>query len=263
MPAGWSPYLTAIPHALFSLCFPDECRVCGSALRGWTRAPVCAECLREPAPLAADYFCVQCKTPFLNPFPLDEEGRCALCRAGARGFAEAYCFGSFEGRLRRLIHLLKYEGLRPLAKPLGAWLRRALPLDRRFDVVVPMPLHWRRRLARGFNQSYLLAREVAKARRIPCRQAVRRRKATRTQTGLTPAQRRENVRGAFVVNRPRDIANRTVLLVDDVMTTGATAGACGAALLRAGARSVTLLTLARVDRRLRAADSAAVGSLLA
>src|SRR5262245_46120043 len=80
-------------HAFFSLLLPDDCRVCGKALQKMTRTPVCAACLRQAEPLNADFFCVSCRTPFQNRFPLDEQGRCALCRSGLRGFDAAYSFG--------------------------------------------------------------------------------------------------------------------------------------------------------------------------
>lgn len=241
--------LRKVPHALFSIFFPDECRVCEIPLHGYTRVPVCAGCLSAPSALSADYFCAQCKTPFQNRFPLDLEGRCALCRSGSRGFDAAYCFGFYEGRLRELIHLFKYGGMKPLAKPLGEFLSRALPLDERFDAVIPMPLHWRRRFERGFNQADLIATQVARRRKIPVLRVVRRVRATSTQTGLTNAKRRQNVNGAFRVRRGRPLEGLRILLVDDVMTTGATASACGSVLKRAGAKSVTLLAVARVDRR--------------
>ena len=208
---------------------------------------MCADCLNKPAAHSAEYFCSQCKTPFANRFPLALEGRCALCRAGARNFDGAYCFGFYEGELRELIHLLKYDGMKPLAARLGDFLSRALPLDEAFDAVVPVPLHWRRRFERGFNQAALLAERIAAKRGIPVRHALRRIRATRTQTGLTNAKRRENVRGAFRARR--SVEGLRILLIDDVMTTGATGSACAAVLKRAGAKSVTLLTAARVDRR--------------
>jgi len=166
------------------------------------------------------------------------------------GFDAVYCFGSFEGPLRELIHLFKYAGMKALAKPLGAQLAAALPRDQRFDVVVPMPLHWKRRWQRGFNQSELLARFTARRCGVPMINAVRRVRATRNQAGLSNAKRRGNVSGAFGVAKPDAIAGRRVLLIDDVMTTGATASACARVLKRAGATSVAVLTLARVDRRL-------------
>ncbi len=237
--------------ALFNLTFPDECRVCLRPLTNVSRIPVCRECLATPEPFAAEYFCVQCRTPFVNAAPLDREGRCALCRAGARGFDAAYCFGAYEGRLRELIHLFKYDRIQPLAGPLGAWLASALPRDRSFDAVVPVPLHWWRQWRRGFNQSAMLALPVAKRYGARVVHALRRTKPTAAQAGLTNSGRRANVAGAFRVKRRQDVEGRRVLLVDDVFTTGATASACGAALKRAGAREVTVLTLARADRRLQ------------
>lgn len=139
--------------------------------------------------------------------------------------------------------------MRPLARPLGDLLATALPRERNFDVIVPVPLHWRRRWQRGFNQSELLAREIARRWSVPLKNLARRSRSTLTQAGLSNSARRENVVRAFTVPRPRGAEGRRILLIDDVMTTGATASACALALKRAGARSVCLLTLARVDRR--------------
>jgi len=245
-------WLTRTSGALFSLVFPEDCRVCGSALRNVSRIPVCQVCLAAPEPVAAESFCVECRTPFVNPFPLDEQGRCALCRLGLRGFDSAYNCGVYEGTLRKLIHLFKYSGIRTLARPLGEFLATSLPRDERFDIVVPMPLHWWRRWRRGFNQSGLPAEEIARRSGIPVRSAVRRARATRPQTGLSDSKRRANVAGAFSVRRGVSLQGLRVLLVDDVMTTGATAAACARALKRAGAARVALLTVARADRRLQA-----------
>ena len=250
VPAGLLSSVLKIPAALFNLVFPEDCRVCGKPLSNVSRIPVCHACLAEPRPLDAEYFCVQCRTPFVNPAPLDEEGRCELCRRGLRGFDAAYSFGAYQDTLRELIHLFKYTRIRTLAAPLGRMIASAVPVDQSFDVVVPVPLHWRRRLDRGFNQSELLARAVARRYGLRVTNAVRRGRTTSAQAGLSNARRRANVAGAFTVERPRAIAGHRVLLVDDVMTTGATAAACAAALRQAGANYVALLTLARVDRRM-------------
>ena len=234
---------------MLNLVFPDDCRVCGSALRNLSRIPVCPDCLNSPEPFVAEYFCPECGTPFLNASPLDESGRCALCRLGLSGFDRVHSFGEYSGTLRKLIHLYKYGRVYPLAQALAGLLARALPRQERFDVIVPMPLHWLRRWRRGFNQSQLLARMLAERTGLPCCDAVRKRKRTPPQAGLTSAERRTNVAGAFQVKRRNEIEGRHVLLIDDVLTTGATAGACSAALKRAGASRVTVLTLARVDRR--------------
>jgi ComF family protein len=140
--------------------------------------------------------------------------------------------------------------MKPLARPLAAYLERAIPVDEHFDAVVPVPLYWRRKWSRGFNQAELLARHVAKHRGIPVWNALRRKRETATQAGLANAGRRRNVAGAFVVRTNRKLMGRKILLIDDVMTTGATASACATALKRGGASSISLLTLARVDRRL-------------
>jgi len=177
-----------------------------------------------------------------------------------RGFDRAYSFGFYEGPLRKLIHLFKYSGMKPLGKRLADFLCRALPDEEveGFDAVVPMPLHWRRRWRRGFNQSKILARLVAKNRCVSMLDAVKRVRATAVQAGLTNSNRRKNVAGAFRVFNKTQVAGKRILLIDDVMTTGATAAACASALKRAGAASVTLLTLARVDRRLAPLESTAM-----
>lgn len=200
--------------------------------------------------MAADYFCVQCRAPFRNAFPLDEEGRCALCRRGVRGFDAAYSFGFYEGELRALIHLFKYGRVQTLRKPLGRLLALALPREQNFDAIVPMPLHWRKRWQRRFNQAELLAQEISRRTHTPVKNALRRIRFTATQAGLTNAKRRQNVSGAFRPKRAGSLDGQRVLLVDDVMTTGATAAACARALKVAGASQVVLLTLARVDRRM-------------
>jgi ComF family protein len=234
---------------LFSLVFPDDCRVCGEPLREVSRIPVCSKCLSAPEPIAAEYFCVACRTPFLNRSPLDETGKCSLCRLGLSGFDSVYSFGSYEGTLRKLIHLFKYSGVRPLARVFGQQLRSALPIDERFDVIVPMPLHWKRRWQRGFNQASLLAGEVARRFDLPVTNLVRRKRATSAQAGLTNAKRRANVSGAFAIRRGTRLDGLRILLIDDVLTTGATAAACARVLKRAGAAHVTVLALARTDRR--------------
>ncbi len=223
--------------------------MCGEPLKGISRVPVCGTCLEAAKPLVADYFCVSCRTPFANRFPLDAEGRCALCRSNLQGFDAAYSFGAYEGSLREMVHLFKYKRIRTLARPLAEHLLSAFPREQRFDAIVPMPLHWLRRWRRGFNQSALLARHVGRRCGIPVIQAVRRLRPTPPQAGLSNARRRANVRGAFGPARASPIRGMRVLLVDDVMTTGATASACARALKDAGASYVAVLTLARADRR--------------
>jgi len=175
-----------------------------------------------------------------------------LCRSGLRGFDSAYCFGAYEGNLRALIHLYKYSRIRTLSRPLASLLATVAPRDQRFDAIVPVPLHWRRQWQRGFNQSELLASGVARRLGIPSMKALRRVRPTQTQAGLSNARRRKNVAAAFRIRRGRSVLGKSILLVDDVMTTGSTAAACALTLKRAGATKVVLLTIARVDRRMDA-----------
>ena len=214
-----------------------------------SRIPVCRECLAEPQPFAADYFCSTCGTPFANAFPLDENGQCGLCRRGLTAFDAAYAYGSYDGALREMVQLFKYGKVRTLAGPLGALAAAALPRQRGFDAVTPMPMHWRRKWERGFNQAELLAKEVARRTGLRVAPLVRRGKSTPPQAGLSRAARRTNVAGAFAVRRRARVEGLRILLVDDVLTTGATASACAAVLKKAGAKYVAVLALARADRR--------------
>jgi ComF family protein len=237
----------SIPHALFSLFFPDDCRLCNRPLTEITRYPVCQACIERIEPLAAEYFCAVCRTPFISAHSLDDSGRCPFCVEGTRGFDAAYCFGSYDGDLRNLIHLFKYARIKSLERPLGRFLISALPREEAFDLVIPVPMHWWRKWNRGFNQAARLARVAARRSGRPLSKSLRRARRTPAQAGLNVAQRRENLLGVFRVHG--DVRGRRILLVDDVFTTGATASACANVLKMAGATSVVLLTLARVDRR--------------
>ncbi|MCI0403186.1 MAG: ComF family protein [Acidobacteria bacterium] len=184
--------------------------------------------------------------------------RCGMCHRIEQPYERARAYGSYDGNLRGLIHLLKYEQVRPAARVLGEMLALAvqeLPAEggTGVRVVIPVPLHSSRLRQRGFNQAELIAR--AALSRVPgCAAAdfhlrtgvLRRKRATDTQTGLTRHQRRENIRGAFEVTRPAEIAGKEALLVDDVFTTGTTVSECAKVLLRAGAARVLVATVARV-----------------
>ena len=175
-------------------------------------------------------------------------GRCATCRRRPPAFDRGAVACDYQGELRAIIHAFKYDGRRSLAQPLGRLLRDAgRAVLTGADLVVPVPLHPWKRLQRGFNQSADLAQRLD----LPVCCVLCRSRATLPQAGLTPGQRRRNVAGAFALApwpwpSPRAaIAGRTLVLVDDVMTTGATLDACARLLKRAGAREVRTLTLAR------------------
>jgi ComF family protein len=193
--------------------------------------------------------CDRCQQPLSAAAALpDGSSLCGPCRQGETVCDRLRTFGAYDAELRQLIVLLKYNGVRPLARPLGQWLAILLhehPELADVDALVPVPLHPRRQRARGYNQAELLATELCRWVQLPVeRSCLRRVKDTPSQTGLTPAQRAENVRGAFACGAKLDSAR--ILLLDDVCTTGATLNACARVLKRAGATRVTAATVARV-----------------
>ena len=174
--------------------------------------------------------------------------QCSEClRIGSRPWVQAVSVYPFRGEARELIHRFKYNGHTALAPFLGErlaenWLRHGELLP---DIVTPVPLHWARFWRRGFNQADLLARETGRRIGVPVRSLLKRRRRTSQQALLDSSMRRRNMTNAFAVSTPVDLAGCTVLVVDDVLTTGATLGAAATALLDAGATRVAVLTLAR------------------
>ena len=183
----------------------------------------------------------------------ESEARCGLCQREAPPFMRALAYGSYEGGLRELIHLLKYEQVRSASNVLGRMLAEVIaelqPLFTGPVLVVPVPLHARKLGQRGFNQSEVIARVGLKlmghGHLSLAPQLMERQRDTLSQIGLTRNQRRENIRGAFAVTRPEELKGREVLLVDDVLTTGTTASECARILRRAGASKVWVATVAR------------------
>jgi ComF family protein len=246
--------VSSVAESLFATLFPSDCRFCRAPLINISRLPVCQACLSEIHPIEGTV-CSVCGERLQTPFTEGdepEEARCGLCRKLAPPFVKAVAYGSYDGGLRELIHLLKYEQVRPAAVVLGRMLKRAANALDSFGideaVVVPVPLHARKLRQRGFNQSVLIAQEfikLASGKMVLHPRVLQRRRETESQIGLTRHQRRENIRGAFVVSRPREIAGRDVLLIDDVFTTGTTVSECARVLLRAGASKVFVATVAR------------------
>jgi ComF family protein len=242
---------------LLGLFFPARCRICDRALDGISRLPICPRCWVDAAALSETGLCNLCGLP---GGPADVLiFQCAGCIQHPPRFALTRSYGEYGGALRELVHLLKYNGMIPLATPLGERLASVAetPLWREefasCQAVVPVPLDPARLRSRGYNQAELLGRVVARRLRLPLLPArtLRRVRATSTQAGLTRPQRRENVRGAFAAEGAL-VKDRQILLIDDVMTTGATLDCCAAALRSAGARRVVALCVARTPEPSRA-----------
>ena len=165
-------------------------------------------------------------------------------------YARARAAVRYDDVARTLVHALKYQDRTDLAPTMGRWMARAgRELLETADVLIPVPLHWRRAWHRRYNQSGALARTIERQSGVKmASEALRRIRPTEQQIGLSRPQRASNVQGAFQVARDREawIAGRRVVLIDDVLTSGATVDACARALLRAKAASVDVLVFARV-----------------
>jgi len=237
MPIANQPWLTSLAHAgktftrgLLHLIYPNTCWICGQFLTE-EEAGFCVSCrnslTHDPHPT-----CPRCASS-VGPFvPL--EGGCTRCRGESFGFDQSLRLGPYEGSLRDVVLRLKHAQGEGLAEMIGKlWAAhqgdklRAL----KADVIIPVPLHWRKHLWRGYNQSQAMARALAASLGVPCRPRwLRRVRYTPPQMQQTPAARRDNVRGAFCARAGLTLAGKTVLLIDDVMTSGSTASEAARAL---------------------------------
>jgi ComF family protein len=230
--------------------------VCGEELTEAGGSAICRNCWDSIEPWTGPA-CPRCGLPFATSSAADA-ALCTECRLGEQEFDLARSYGLYLGTLRRAILLLKFQRRERLGQRLGTLLGSVWESVEELKagaevLLVPVPLHPSRARERGFNQAELLARglvrKLARAgeRRAPRVEpsCLRRTRPTPPQTGLSLEARRANVRGVFAVERPAMVRDRLVVLVDDVMTTGATLCACAAALKQAGAARVLALTLAR------------------
>jgi competence protein ComFC len=249
-------WFTGAGDALVSVFFPAGCRLCERLLLRASTLPICAECLGS-FPAIGGPVCDGCGQP-LAAWSLGREQdatelgalTCPECQTRNYGFDRARSYALYKGGLVRAIVMLKFERI----EPLGRWFsQRLAEVVRRegitADVVVPVPLHRQRERERGYNQADLIAKPLARQLGLPYRAVLLTRTKPRPDKHILSLEERwESVRGAFATRSGSKVDNLRVLLVDDVMTTGATLDAAARALRGAGAKSVIGLTVARAAR---------------
>jgi len=258
--------LKSAAESLFSVLVPADCRICQSPLLTVSYLPVCEPCRGKIVRLDG-LLCRVCGEKLFSSY-VDVAGGplCGLCRRAQPHFCQAVAYGAYDGALRDLIHLFKYNGIKPAGPVLGQLLHQAtqeLAVPKEV-VLIPVPLWSGKRQTRGFNQAEAIAKAFLRCRpsssiQLDTASLVRTRE-TASQTGLTRHQRRANVRGAFAVTKPERIRGRSILLVDDVMTTGTTVGECARVLRRAGAKEVFVATVARATKEVDSALARAAGA---
>ncbi|HET9801821.1 MAG TPA: ComF family protein [Candidatus Acidoferrum sp.] len=235
--------------AVTGLFIPAPCRLCGALLGHSLRIPICHSCL-DGFSRVPEKICDICGLPLPDMAEgANERLRCSACRLETYAFDRARSFAIYEKEIVRAVLLLKFDRIDPLAKWFAtrlAEIYRQKEWILAADVVVPVPLHREREKERGYNQAELLSRPLAKLLKLPHQGVLLVRKRPRpAKLVLTLRERWAAVRGAFEIRPGSQVDNRRVLLLDDVMTTGATLDACSKALRDAGAKSVVALTVAR------------------
>jgi len=246
---GW---LSEAGDALISVFFPAGCRICEKPLTTASRVPICGECLGSFAAVRG-VVCELCGRPLASfGQPAEQPALCAACRDHTYAFERARSFALYEGPLIKAILLLKFEQIRPLGNWFASRLREVVEREREAlsaDVVVPVPLHHQREKERGYNQAALISQPLAKMLCLPHKAVLLVRTKPRPNKHILSLEERwESVRGAFATRPGSQVDNQRVLLVDDVLTTGATLDACSRALREAGAKAVIGLTVARAIR---------------
>lgn len=264
-------WLGVAGDAVISVFYPAGCRLCEQFLTRATRLPICDACLASFAALPVPV-CDICGSPVVAPFALkalkpveptaspeapmasarfeNMRGGCLGCQGRTFAFARARSYAAYDGRLIRAIVMLKFERIEPLAVWFAECLTKVVEREHlTADIVVPVALHRQRESERGYNQADLIARPLARKLGLPYRAVLLTRTKPRPDKHiLSLSERWESVRGAFATRPGSQVDNLRVLLVDDVLTTGATLDACAKALLQAGAKSVVGLTVARAVR---------------
>ncbi|MHC4231196.1 MAG: ComF family protein [Planctomycetota bacterium] len=233
------PYFQAGSHFLW----PGRCSVCRESILPEDER-LCQSCWQDLSRVVSTDYCRRCGRD-VSIYGI-VQGKCGQCQDFQFEYDGVIRVGSYESTLRSMILALKFSEKTEWVIPLATMLRQAITathLPEQIDIVVPVPLHWRRRIKRGFNQSYLLAKEL-RLSQIPISTDLVRVRHTKQQWDLNSAQRRRNVKGAFGVRKGHLFGDKTVALIDDIITSGATLAECAKTLKQAGARKVIASVLA-------------------
>jgi len=235
-------------HALLDVILPPICHICHSYIPNAGTLHICPTC-RDRLPLVSSPLCPLCGIPFSGA---GGDHRCGTCLTHTPHFDSARAHFLYEGSIRDLIHIFKYNQHTHLRYPLALLALEGISgflTDNDPHLIVPVPLHRSRLRKRGFNQAVLLGRVISHQLSLPMlTDALVRTRPTEPQIELSAAERRLNVKGAFTVNRPDHVAGKRILLLDDVMTTGSTMDECAKELKKAGAAVVIAATVARTAR---------------
>lgn len=240
-------YLKSELSGLFDLLLPPICAFCRAEVPALSPAGICPNCLTQLLPLPAAR-CPRCALPY--PTEAGSPHLCEACLRRPPAFSGVVAVGVFQDLLRESLHHFKYEQGIHLDHPLGTLLAQRLATDApefRSELILPVPLHPRRLRERGYNQSLLLARRLGKDLRVATEpRRLRRIRPTPPQQGLSLAARQRNLRGAFALTMP--LHGEKILLIDDVMTTGATLRECAQVLKSGGSGEILVAVLARAPR---------------
>ncbi|NLC70406.1 MAG: ComF family protein [Desulfuromonadaceae bacterium] len=232
---------------LVDFIFPPVCPLCGKGSVDVAGVSFCRNCLADFSPLVSP-FCTLCALPFVGPQESDHY--CGACITNPPPFSSVTSFGIYEGLLKEAVQTFKYRDKFHLGRPLGRLVAEKVAERHRFcpfDLILPVPLHRRRLQERTYNQALLLAETIGRHLAVPVNSALLRRlRPTPPQQGLSERERLRNLKGVFGL--AEKIEGLRVLLVDDVMTTGATARECSQVLLRGGASGVEVAVVARAAR---------------
>jgi len=238
-----------VADGLFNLFYPESCIVCSAPTSRVQDCGICARCWQKAMHVRiAGPSCPLCGLPYRS-FENEPAHLCGPCTMRLPPYSGARAFGCYSAELSRMIQALKFDGRQDMAKLLAPLLASTFleswsPTE--MDLIVPVPLHPKRRRERGYNQAALLGLALGRLIGLPCRdQILKRVRHTLPQVGLSDSERTHNVAHAFHCPKPAAIRGQRILLVDDVMTTGSTVASACEALLEGGAMRVSVLTVAR------------------